>query len=50
MKMRIVVFSPHPDDVEIGIGGTIIKLLRANCQVTIVYMTDGRYGSPFFYP
>jgi LmbE family N-acetylglucosaminyl deacetylase len=48
--MKVIAFSPHPDDVEIGIGGTIIKLLKANCRIKIVYMTDGRYGSPFIHP
>lgn len=43
--MKVVVFSPHPDDAEIGIGGTLIKLLKGKCQIKIVYMTDGRYGN-----
>ena len=34
-KKKIVVFSPHADDAEIAMGGTIAKLSKNN-QVTIV--------------
>nr|QBK87483.1 MAG: glucosamine-6-phosphate isomerases/6-phosphogluconolactonase [Marseillevirus LCMAC201] len=39
---RIVVFSPHPDDDVIGLGGTLQKFDKSN--VLIVYMTDGSHG------
>jgi LmbE family N-acetylglucosaminyl deacetylase len=42
MKSTVFVFSPHPDDATLGCGGTIIKKKRAEAQVRIVYMTDGR--------
>jgi LmbE family N-acetylglucosaminyl deacetylase len=42
MKSAVFVFSPHPDDATLGCGGTIIKKKRAEAQVKIVYMTDGR--------
>lgn len=38
----IVVFSPHPDDDVIGLGGTLQKLNKEN--VYIAYMTDGSHG------
>lgn len=33
--------SPHPDDAELGIGGTIIKLKREGHKVFIVDLTSG---------
>jgi N-acetylglucosamine malate deacetylase 1 len=37
----ILVFGPHPDDAELGMGGTIVKLARAGHKVHIVDMTNG---------
>lgn len=42
MPYRVVVFAPHPDDEILGCGGTIAKKLRQGCNISIVYMTDGR--------
>jgi len=38
---RICVFGPHPDDQEIGMGGTIARLADAGHEVLLVDMTDG---------
>jgi LmbE family N-acetylglucosaminyl deacetylase len=32
------------DDEVIGCGGTLYKHIRSGAEVTVVYMTDGRYG------
>jgi bacillithiol biosynthesis deacetylase BshB1 len=37
----ILVFGPHPDDAELGMGGTILKLARQGHQVHLVDMTNG---------
>ena len=37
----ILVFAPHPDDAELGMGGTIIKLSKQGHKVHIVDMTNG---------
>src|SRR3954452_11458686 len=37
----ILVFSPHPDDAELGMGGTILKLIAQGHRVHIVDMTNG---------
>src|SRR5215207_11526313 len=37
----IIVFAPHPDDAELGMGGTIIKLARQGHKVHVVDMTNG---------
>jgi bacillithiol biosynthesis deacetylase BshB1 len=38
---RILVFGPHPDDQELGMGGTIAKLADQGHDVVLVDMTDG---------
>lgn len=37
----ILVFSPHPDDDVISMGGTIIRLVEQGHEVHIAYMTSG---------
>ena len=37
----ILVISPHPDDAELGMGGTILKLAAQGHAVHIVDMTNG---------
>ena len=37
----ILVFAPHPDDAELGMGGTIVKLARQGHRIHIVDMTNG---------
>ncbi len=37
----ILVFSPHPDDDVISMGGTIIRLVEQGHKVFIAYMTSG---------
>jgi LmbE family N-acetylglucosaminyl deacetylase len=38
---KIIVFSPHPDDDAIGMGGTIIELVKNGNKVLCVYITSG---------
>ena len=40
-QTRILIFSPHPDDAEFGMGGTILSLVQTNCNVHVAVMTDG---------
>lgn len=37
----ILVFSPHPDDDVISMGGTLIRLVEQGHKVFIAYMTSG---------
>jgi glucosamine-6-phosphate deaminase len=37
----ILVFSPHPDDDVISMGGTLIRLVEQGHKVHIAYMTSG---------
>ena len=43
--MRILVFSPHPDDVELFLGGTLLKHVAEGAVVRVVMMTRGEKGS-----
>ncbi|MCZ6837301.1 MAG: glucosamine-6-phosphate deaminase [Planctomycetota bacterium] len=38
---RIVVFSPHPDDDVISMGGTLIRLCDHGHEVHVAYQTSG---------
>ena len=38
---RVVVFSPHPDDDAISMGGTIRRLMQQGHDVHIAYQTSG---------
>jgi len=45
----ILVIAPHPDDAELGMGGTLVKLARQGHRVHILDMTNGEptpHGSP----
>src|SRR5579885_88191 len=37
----VLVFSPHPDDDVISMGGTIIRLVQQGHKVHVAYMTNG---------
>src|SRR5512135_632863 len=44
-----LVVAPHPDDAELGMGGTIIRLLGQGWKVGILDLTSGEptpLGSP----
>ncbi|MBQ6204319.1 MAG: PIG-L family deacetylase [Prevotella sp.] len=38
---RVIVFSPHPDDDVISMGGTIRRLIQQGNEVHIAYETSG---------
>ena len=38
---KIIVFSPHPDDDVISMGGTLLKLVANENRIHCVYMTPG---------
>jgi glucosamine-6-phosphate deaminase len=40
-ERRIIVFSPHPDDDVISMGGTLRKLHENDNEVVVAYMTSG---------
>jgi glucosamine-6-phosphate deaminase len=38
---RVIVFSPHPDDDVISMGGTFIRLCQHGHEVHVAYQTSG---------
>ncbi len=38
---RVVVFSPHPDDDVISMGGTLMRLCQQGHEVHVAYQTSG---------
>ena len=38
---RVIVFSPHPDDDVISMGGTLRKLHENGNEIAVAYMTSG---------
>jgi bacillithiol biosynthesis deacetylase BshB1 len=45
MPLDLLVFGPHPDDLEIGLGGTIARHTAAGLQVGLCDLTAGELGS-----
>ncbi|PYF75612.1 glucosamine-6-phosphate deaminase [Pedobacter nutrimenti] len=40
-KKRVIIFSPHPDDDVISMGGTFIRLVDQQHDVHVAYQTSG---------
>lgn len=45
MKVDILAIGAHPDDVELGCGGTIAKLISEGKTVAVVDLTRGELGT-----
>lgn len=45
MKLDILAFGAHPDDVELGCGGTIAKEISLGKKVGVVDLTHGELGT-----
>lgn len=45
MKLDILVFGAHPDDAELGAGGTIAKEVARGKKVGIIDLTRGELGT-----
>jgi len=40
--MNVLAFGAHPDDIELGCGGTLLKHRKAGHDVYLCVMSDGR--------
>jgi bacillithiol biosynthesis deacetylase BshB1 len=40
-KLDIIFTAPHPDDIEIGSGGTVAKLVKLGYKVGLAHLTNG---------
>ena len=45
MKLDLLAFGAHPDDVEISAGGTIAKMVSEGKKIGIIDLTRGELGS-----
>ena len=45
MKIDILAFGAHPDDVELGAGGTLCKAVALGQKVVIIDLTQGELGT-----
>jgi bacillithiol biosynthesis deacetylase BshB1 len=45
MSVDLLAFGPHPDDLEIGLGGTIARQTASGLQVGLCDLTAGELGS-----
>jgi len=45
MNLDVMVFSAHPDDAELSMGGTIAKFSKAGIRVGLIDLTKGELGT-----
>ncbi len=45
MKLDILAFGAHPDDIELGAGGTIAKAIAEGKKVGVIDLTKGELGT-----
>ncbi|MEP7009865.1 MAG: bacillithiol biosynthesis deacetylase BshB1 [Acidobacteriota bacterium] len=45
MKLDVLAIGAHPDDVELGCGGTVASMARAGRSVGILHLTRGEAGT-----
>lgn len=45
MKLDILAIGAHPDDVELGCGGTLAKMISENKKIGILDLTEGELGT-----
>jgi len=45
MKLDILAFAAHPDDIELACSGTLIKHIKNGSKVGIIDLTEGELGS-----
>ncbi len=43
-QKRIIIFSPHPDDDVISMGGTLLRLVEQGHDVHVAYQVSGNFA------
>ena len=43
-KKRVIIFSPHPDDDVISMGGTLLRLIEQGHDVHVSYQVSGNFA------
>ena len=41
INKKILIIAAHPDDEILGCGGTIAKLIKNNCKVDVLFLSEG---------
>ena len=44
-KMNVLAIGAHPDDIEFGCGGTLIKYSERRHHIFLMVMTEGQEGA-----
>lgn len=44
-RLSILAIGAHPDDIELGCGGTLAKLARGGARIQAVILSQGRRGT-----
>jgi LmbE family N-acetylglucosaminyl deacetylase len=47
-ERNVLIISPHPDDMEIGMGGTASKLIDSGVDVVSLVVTNGRRSTSVY--
>ncbi len=45
MKLDVLFFAAHPDDVELSSGGTLLKIIKSGKEIGIIDLTRGELGT-----
>jgi LmbE family N-acetylglucosaminyl deacetylase len=45
-RIRVLALGAHPDDIEAGCGGTLVKYARGGHRIFMLVMTEGECGAP----
>lgn len=43
---KALVVAPHPDDESLGCGGLLAMLAQRDCEVAVIFVTDGGASHP----
>ncbi len=49
-KKNILIICAHPDDIEVGMGGTLLKYLEERYSITEVIFSKGEMSHPHLKP
>ena len=44
-KVNILAIGAHPDDIEFGCGGTLVKYSQKGHRIFLLSMTEGGFGA-----
>jgi LmbE family N-acetylglucosaminyl deacetylase len=45
MKLDVLAIGVHPDDVELGCSGTLIKEIKRGIKAGVIDLTQGELGT-----